>query len=81
MESYYRDFGICVAMRILLYTGVIASALALANCGYTRSNTTVSGSAAPGSIVNQGSTLGTWNRTPQGGIDEKSNRAPTEPSD
>lgn len=53
---------------------------AVAGCGYTRNSTTLASGATTSGINQKGSDIGTWNRKPQGGSDEKSNSTPTEPT-
>lgn len=52
----------------------------VAGCGYTRNSTTLASGATTSGINQKGSDIGTWNRKPQGGSDEKSNSTPTEPT-
>lgn len=75
MWEFYL-FRYSVAVLVISSIG-----FAVAGCGFTRNNTTVSGGANPTAITQRGSDLGTWNRTPQGGTDEKSNNTPPKPAD
>lgn len=71
--SFVLRSGLCLGL-------VLLAAFGLGGCT-TKNNATVSGGAGPAAISQTGPGTGTWNRTPQGGSDEKSNSTPTKPTD
>jgi hypothetical protein len=89
MESYRFDCIVGFLIRGVIVAGLALLALNLAACStsYKESTTNrgliVQGSGkavkAPSSVP--GSTAGIGNQTPHGGSDEKTNSAPSEPTD
>lgn len=57
---------------------VCAAFLAVLLGGCNLQTLSVNGEVTPQAITLRGSALGTWNQTPHGGSDEKSNSAPSE---
>lgn len=66
------DYAISWVLRVFLWTAIAFMALAaLGGCSRTIEP------LGPLPLLGNDSKDGTWNQLPQGGIDEKSNRAPT----
>lgn len=76
--SYNQDVAVAWAIRFVLYASCAAFLTALVACG------TVDEPGIPTPVKDlsqgsHGSVAGTWNQTPHGGSDEKSNSAPQSP--
>lgn len=67
----------------LVTTSLIVSIAILAVLlgGCNLQTLSINGEVTPQAITLRGSALGTWNQTPHGGSDEKSNSAPSSPTE
>lgn len=81
MDNYYWYWKVGWLLRLCLVLGLVASALAFASCATKGVQGTVNGTVVDPSISVGRSAAGTWNPIPQGGSDEKSNSAPSRPTD
>lgn len=80
MDNYYWYLKVGWMLRLCLMLSLVLFGLAMASCATKGVQGTLNGTVVDPAISVGRSSAGTWNQTPHGGSDEKSNSAPSEPA-